>query len=185
MTNNTDDNESLELSREDCPICNFKETEELEEELAKGLPKTVVADDLDCDVEKIEYHMEQHFTTIEDFGDEELDTANLDYMITYQERESYEKFDILEQNMRRLTDRFDNIMQKGGDLDKDDTDQIVKMAREIRQTATSIADLEQEIRQELKLNERQFQELKAAILRELDKEDQMRILSLLQKEVEE
>jgi len=150
----------------DCPICNHKEKEKLEEELVKGLPKTLVSNDLDCDVEDIVEHMDEHFSG--GSGDVE-EYSDIDYMVTFEERESYKKFDILDQNMKRLVGRFDTIMQQDS-YDRDDTEQIVKMAREIRQTAMSIAELEGEIREELKLTEEQFNELKGVILRELDGE---------------
>lgn len=177
-----EDNFDFELSEDNCPICNFEDTENLEKELAKGLPKTVVADDMDCDVEEIRYHMEKHFTTGEEASLEEAEDENLEfeYMIQYQDRESYEKFDVLEKNMHRLTDRFDELLQGEGEITKDTTEQVVKMAREIRQTATSMASLEGEIKEELRLTEEQFHELKAAILRELDEEDQKKILNILE-----
>jgi len=153
------------MSSNNCPLCSHKNREALEEELAKGLPKTIVSKDLDIDVKVIETHMQEHFSAGLSMSDDDaqLDT-DLDYMVSFEERDSYQKHDILQTNMKRLVDKFDGVMQRDG-WEKEDIENIVKLAREVRQTAMSLADLEGEIKEELKLTEKQFNELKGVILR--------------------
>lgn len=167
------------MSDSECPICNYEKREHLEEELAGGLAKTIVAKEFDCDIDVVTEHMEEHFTS-DGVNMSDAD-GDMDFMISFEERESYEKFDILEKNIRRLVDRFDGLLQRDN-YDKSDTDQIVNMAREIRQTAMNMAELEGEIKEELRLTQNQFDELKAVILRELDKESQQKILNVIDEE---
>lgn len=167
----------------DCPICNSKNQEQLEEEILQGMPKTMLAEDLDCDVQDIVEHMDEH-RNIADSDEIEYDDEFKPRIIRkFGERESYKKFDVLDDNMKRLIDRFDYVLEKDG-WDKEDTDQIVSIAREVRQTAMAMAKLEGEIREELELTQSQFEELKGAILSVLDKENKQKILNFIDNETE-
>lgn len=170
------------MSESNCKICSYNNRESLEEELAKGLPKTIVAEKLEIDVKDVEKHMEEHFSGGLSVSDEDaqLDT-DLDYMISFEERESYHKHDVLNTNMKRLVDKLDGVMQRDS-WTKDDTEQIVKLAREVRQTAMSLAELEGEIKEELRLTEKQFNELKGVILRELEPDQRQKIIDVIDPE---
>lgn len=166
----------------ECPICESNNQEDLEEEILQGIPKTLLAEDLGCDVEDIVEHMEEHRVRADENVDYD-ETYNDSYMKRMSKRDSYKKFDVLDTNMKRLTDRFDVILEKDG-WDKEETDQIVSIAREVRQTAMAMAKLEGEIKQELELTQKQFEELKGAILNVLDKENRQKILNFIDEETE-
>ncbi|MGV9141799.1 MAG: hypothetical protein ACOC1X_02565 [Promethearchaeota archaeon] len=172
-----------EPSPENCPLCQHDDSDGLAEEIAEGLPKQIVSEELDCSIEEINHHMENHFGATGVTRAEASSGSSDDLLVSYRKRDSYDKFDILEKNMIRLTDRFDGLMQKDA-WEPQDTSQIVKMAQEIRRTATAMAELEQEIKQELRMTEKQFEDFKSAILRELDEESQKKIIDVLEEEVE-
>lgn len=162
----------------ECPVCEHPQCETIEREILEGLPKSMVADDLGIDVADIKKHMDEHFeesTAMAEFEDQSIVyPKNL--------RDNYDKFDVLRTNMSRLVDRFDVFLERDT-LSKEDTDQIVNMAREIRQTTMVMAQLEGEIRNELELTRSQFEELKGAILLALNKEERQKVLRIIDAEV--
>lgn len=166
----------------ECPICESKNQEQLEEEIMQGMPKSLLADDLGCEVEDIVKHMDEH-RKIANEEDIDYQEGNNEFFTRMAKRESYKKFDVLSTNMERLTDRFDVLLEKDG-WSKEDTDQLVSIAREVRQTAMAMAKLEGEIREELELTQSQFEELKGAILSVLDKENRNKILNFIDEETE-
>lgn len=166
----------------ECPICESKNQEQLEEELVQGMPKSLLADDLGCDVEIIVEHMDEHRMVVNE-EDVDYKEGKNEFFTKMAKRESYKKFDVLSTNMERLTDRFDVLLEKDG-WSKEDTDALVSIAREVRQTAMSMARLEGEIREELELTQSQFEELKGAILSVLNKENRDKILDFIDEETE-
>lgn len=167
----------------ECPICESKNQESIEEEILQGIPKSLLAKDLGCEVDDIIEHMDEHRKIVDEDDIDYEEGQSPEYMNRLSKRESYDKFDVLKTNMERLTDRFDVVLEKDG-WDKDDTDQIVSIAREVRQTAMSMAKLEGEIKQELELTQKQFEELKGAVLSVLDKDDRQKILNFIDEETE-
>lgn len=162
-----------------CPICDHEDVDDIEAEVANGFPKKIIAQDIGCEMGDIITHMEEHSTYGEAGADAE-DAENIGghYKNMYPPRESYEKYNVLNTNMERLTDRFDSLMEKDH-LDRDDTKQIVSMARELRQTVMNLAELEGELHKELALTRAQFEALKEAVLRELDPATQETIISAI------
>lgn len=155
-----------------CPLCDYPNVDELETEIASGYPKRVVANDLECTVEEVQIHMEQHSKFADD---PDLHTHKPTVSV---QRRSYEKYDILEEDLHRLVDRFDIKMEQDR-LTRDDTKELIEMHREIRQTIGTLHDLQKEMHQELKLKEEQFDKLKKAILRELNPDQQKIIIASL------
>jgi len=163
-----------------CPICDHENRDDIEAEVANGFPKKIIAQDIGCSIEDILDHMENHSKYGQPGGEDATmeDQIGGHYKNMYPPRDSYEKYDVLNTNMERLTDRFDSLMEKDH-LDKDDTKQIVSMARELRQTVMNLAELEGELHKELALTRAQFEALKEAVLRELDPDTQEVIINAI------
>ena len=144
-----------------CEICEHPQRSVIEQELLEGLPRSMLADELGIEVSVISTHMDEHFS--EGFNEIVNVPDSRILLGAGHIRGSYEKFNVLEINKNKLVDRFDALLERD-ELSKEDTDQIVNMAREIRQTAMVMSQLESEIRNELELTRGQFEALKAAVL---------------------
>lgn len=161
-----------------CPVCKQSNTDEIENNIAAGFKKVKIANKLNCTIDDINYHMKNHSKFAKDPKKEKPPTPKFQLKDS---RSSYEKHEVLSENFARLVDRFDKTLEKDT-VTKDDTDQIVKLAREIRQTANDLLRIEGELKQELRLTRAQFNNLKQTIIRELDVDQQQIILDEIDKD---
>lgn len=172
-----------EVNPVNCPICLHEDSEYLTEELAEGkLLKGVVAEELQCSVDVIDYHLDHHLEPSDVETTTRSSDGKSDLLVNFQERDSYDKFDILETNVKRLTEKFDGLMQKDT-WEPQDTNQIVKVHQELRRTIDTLDDLLKDERQKRMMTQQQFEDFKAAVLRELDKENQEKVLNALEDKV--
>jgi len=131
------------------------------------LTKQEVASDLKMLQEDVYNHMMNHMTVQvpKSAAEEKVKTI-------------YGKRDVLFNNMVSLNQRLDTYLNNNS-LTPADTSQIVKLAGEVRRTVMDLAELEGELRQEQHITLIQFNELKAAILRELSPEQQQKVIARL------
>jgi len=173
-----------EVEPSNCPICQHPDSEYLTEEIAEGkLLKGVAAEELQCDVDTINYHMDHHLNP--DGLKETTRSADgkSDLLVSFQERDSYDKLDILETNVKRLTEKFDGILQRDN-WEPQDATQIVKVHQELRRTIDTLDDLMKDERKKRMMTQQQFEDFKAAVLRELDEENQKKVLNALEDKIE-
>lgn len=163
-----------------CVICNVPNRDEIEHELLEGMPKSIVAEELGITLADVTVHMRDHYAGVDVISPhKEVEIGEYsDDPFAHSKRTSYNKFDVLTENMMKLVNRFDVIIHREKHT-KEDNDQLVNIAREIRQMAGALAVLEGEIRTEFELTQRQFDELKAFIIRELDPPTKKRLLEVI------
>lgn len=160
------------MDKKDCPLCKISDAAllaEIEDAILAGFPKKPVAAEYGCSIGDVRDHMALHREGVEVL-------ARHDYS---HERVSYDKYEILSDNLIKIAKRLDALFDVDG-LDKESTDQIIASAREIRQTVGLLANLEGEFKSELEMTKQQFNELKSTVMQIMEPEQQRVLIKNLE-----
>jgi len=159
----------------DCPICNHKERETIEEQLIKGnLSKKAVARQLVCDVTMVIDHIDGHpevrsarkLARIERKKRATAGMAPVDVLGS--------KKDVIVNTMLSLTEAFEDLAEMG--IDRKDIGNVVKLSKEIRNSTMDLAQLEGELKEEINITNSQLTEFLRLTVEELCPECRKKIM---------
>ena len=156
---------------EKCPLCTHKDRDELEEALAKGeISKKIVAEQLGMQIDDVYNHMMDHFTS----GPALINEGDKPKKL----RELYNKRDIIFTTVIQFKERLDLFMRKDK-YSVTETNQIVKMAEELRKLIETLAKLEGELKSESTYTVNMYIELRNLIIGDVCPECKMKIINHL------
>ena len=162
-----------------CPLCESKNREQIEEDLARGvLTRRAVSAELNMSMDEINDHMKEHFTT----GGKGIVREKNPLLEAAPDklRELYQKRDVLFTLFVQLKDRIDVYLSRD-EFTASQTKQIVTMTDSLRKLAMDLAKLEGELRSEDKITIYMYNELKMVILSVLCEDCQGKVIEQIDK----
>ena len=159
----------------------FNERRDIEKALLNGFPAKYVAEEFSIELADVREHMEVYESAGQGVVVPEVGGGAVDvYKKNSTKRTGYGKYDVLMDNLVRLVDRLD-VLIESDKFSKDDTDQIIMTMREARQTVAALSSLDGELRNELEFNDRQLAQLRRIMLQVLTPEQKSNVLKELER----
>ena len=170
-----------------CPICKHERREEIEKHIKDGLlTKKTVGEDLGMTPDAVYEHMANHLGRYAPTLDSPANKAQQRMIdgTSDAERELYAKQDTLFNNFMALTDRF-NDLTKTESYDKETVGMLVQLSAEMRRLAMDMAQLKGDLKKQVEITVKQYQELRVMVLSKLCKSCQEKVIAELAKQAED